>query len=158
MYCPMAFSLLATMFMSAAIAAPQRDHRGLLTIETGNALPVWNDFAKPPVAVLSNATEAAASLSGELVCRIATSPCDEHVFVLGGVSKTGKRRLLVSLFKPDGWTVLSVKAAGVPAQGRVRVTTLDSFTEPPRVTEIDYSDSKIDFGRTLTSSVRLIEW
>ena len=107
-------------------------------------------------------TYYAVKMTGEFMGgspdRIATSPCDEHVFVLGGVSKAGKRRLLVSLFKPDGWTVLSVKAAGVPAQGRVKVTTLDSFTEPPRVTEVDYSDSKIDFGRTLTSSVRLIEW
>ena len=91
--------------------------------------------------------------------RIATKvSVDGYLHALGGVSAKGKKRLLVSLFKPDGWTVLVVKAKGVPSAGRVRVTTLDSFTEPPRVTEVDYTDSRINLGNTLTSSVRLIEW
>lgn len=105
-----------------------------------------------------HAVKMMGDFMGDSPNRIATSPCNEQVFVLGGVSRQGKKRLLISLYKPDGWMALFVKAAGVPAKGRVKVTTLDSFSEPPHVTEIGYSDSKINLGRTLTSSVRLIEW
>ena len=76
----------------------------------------------------------------------------------GGKDGEGRKRLLVSLFKPDGWTLLTVKLAGVPEEALVKVTTLDSFTEPPRVSEVAYRDLKIEFGRTITSAVRMIEW
>lgn len=130
MHCPMAVSLLATMFLSAAVAAPQRDHRGLLTIETGNALPVWNDFAKPPVAVLSNATEAAANLSGELVCWIRTG--EERRFAYAGdVPSGGTLRVPLDLPPVKGlWQVTAEPRSGERALTQFAAVDFHARTPP----------------------------
>ena len=95
----------AVLLCSASVA-------GTLSVETGNAIQVWNDFSRTPVAVISNETGRALSACGAVVCteRIGSRV---EVPVAGEIPPGGTLRVPLALPPVKGlWEVTARLPAG----------------------------------------------
>ena len=112
----------AVLLCSASIA-------GTLSVETGNAIQVWNDFSRTPVAVISNETGRALSACGAVVCTERTGSRVE-VPVAGEIPPGGTLRVPLALPPVKGlWEVTARLADGVAFATRFAATDAHDFPE-----------------------------
>ena len=90
--------------------------------------------------------------------RVKCGQSPENFAILGGIGKSGARRLMVTSFKVHAAPLL-IRVSGVPESGTAHVTSIEPGSRiEPIETDLPYSNGVLDLGPVSGSAVKFIEF